>query len=223
MEMKPGNYVVLSVEDTGTGIEAEDLRHVFEPFFTTKDVGEGSGLGLSMVYGFTRQSGGGIEIESEPRRGTTVRLYLPRGDAAADPAAQADDALDPPQARGETVLVVEDDAEVRAIAEAMLKGLGYDVLTAEDAKTGLAALERAPDVSLMLSDVALPGGVSGLDMVDEVRRSRPGLKVLFMSGHGSGVVSHGHRFRRSRALLMKPFRRHELAQKVRDVLDDAGA
>jgi PAS domain S-box-containing protein len=212
MEMKPGNYVVLSVEDTGTGIEAEDLRHVFEPFFTTKDVGEGSGLGLSMVYGFTRQS-----------RGTTVRLYLPRGNAAADSALQADDALDPPQARGETVLVVEDDAEVRAIAEAMLKGLGYEVLTAEDAKAGLAALERVPNVSLMLSDVALPGGVSGLDMVDAVRRSRPDLKVLFMSGHGSGVVSHGHRFRRSRELLMKPFRRHELAQKVRDVLDDAGS
>ena len=217
-DMEPGDYIVLSVEDTGTGIEVEALEHVFEPFFTTKDVGQGSGLGLSMVYGFARQSGGGVAIESQAGSGTIVRLYLPRGHGVAEPAGQADGAR-APRARGETVLVVEDDAEVRAIAGAMLEGLGYNVLTAGDAKAGLAALERTLEVSLLLSDIALPGGVSGPDMVGEVRRSRPDLKVLFMSGHGSGIVSHGHGLHRNRELLMKPFRRQQLACKVRDILD----
>ncbi len=227
-EMKPGDYVVLGVEDNGAGIAPQDLSHVFEPFFTTKDVGQGSGLGLSMVYGFARQSGGGVEIESQLGLGTTVRLYLPRGHGTADMGiadltAQAGGELALPQARGETVLVVEDDAEVRTIAEAMLEGLGYNVLTAEDAKAGLAALERAPGVSLLLSDIALPGGVSGPDMADEVRRSRPDLKVLFMSGHGSGAVLHGDRVDRGSELLMKPFHRRHLAQKVRAILDGTGA
>jgi CheY-like chemotaxis protein len=199
------------------------LAHVFEPFFTTKDVGEGSGLGLSMVYGFARQSGGGVEIESEPGRGTTVRLYLPRGGEAAEPAQPADRERALPLGSGETVLVVEDDAEVCAIAESMLKGLGYRVLTAENARAGLEALERAPGVDLLLSDIALPGGVSGLKMVDDARKGRPGLKALFMSGQGSGIVTQRHRLDRGSNLLMKPFRRHQLAQKVRAILDGTGA
>ena len=223
-ELAPGDYVVLSVEDTGTGIEAEALDHVFEPFFTTKEVGQGSGLGLSMVYGFARQSGGGVAIESQPGQGTTVRLYLPRGDAAAVPAARMDGGRDLPQACGETVLIVEDDPEVRRVAGSMLEGLGYRVLTAESAKAGLEVLNRAPgEVHLLFSDVALPGGVSGPEFVDEVRKDRPHIKVLFMSGHDSGVVSQRHRLDRGDALLMKPFGRHQLARKVRDILDGAGS
>jgi DNA-binding NtrC family response regulator len=152
-----------------------------------------------------------------------VLLYLPRGHGAAEPTAPADNQAALPQARGETVLIVEDDASVRAIAETMLQGLGYNVLTAEDAKAGLLALERTPGVNLLLSDIALPGGVSGPDMVETVRQSRPELKVLFMSGHGSGIVSQSHRLDRNSELLMKPFRRRQLAQKVRDILDGAGS
>jgi PAS domain S-box-containing protein len=227
-EMEPGDYVVLGVEDSGAGIAPDDLGHVFEPFFTTKDVGQGSGLGLSMVYGFARQSGGGVEIESQLGLGTTVRLYLPRGHATADLgaaelAARADGEPALPQARGETILVVEDDAEVRTIAKSLLEGLGYSVLIAEDAKAGLVALERNSDVRLLLSDIALPGGVSGPDMAEEVRRGRPDLKVLFMSGHGCGAISSGDRFDRGSELLMKPFHRRQLALKVRAVLDGGGA
>ena len=222
-EMEPGDYVVLSVADTGTGIDAAALDHVFEPFFTTKDVGQGSGLGLSMIYGFARQSGGGVDIESQLGRGTTVRLYLPRGDAAAVPAGRMDDTQALPQGRGETILVVEDDPEVRQIAGSMLEGLGYRVLTVEDAKAGRDVLEREPGVHLLLSDVALPGGVSGPQMVEEVRKDRPNIKVLFMSGHGSGVVNQRNRLSRSGELLMKPFLRRQLAQKVRAILDDAGS
>jgi len=236
-KLKPGDYVMLGVTDSGAGIAPDDLDHVFEPFFTTKDVGQGSGLGLSMVYGFARQSGGGVEIESQPGLGTTVRLYLPRDNGAAElaaaapaaaepsaaaPAAQTEDKHAVPQGRGETVLVVEDDFEVRAVAWSMLEGLGYRVLTAEDAKAGIAVLEKMPDVDLLLSDIALPGGVSGPQMVDEARQRHPDLKVLFMSGHGSAFKPHDDRQGRGSEFLVKPFRRRQLAQRVRAILDDAG-
>ena len=222
-KMDPGDYVVLGITDSGTGIPPEVLEHVFEPFFTTKDVGEGSGLGLSMVYGFAKQSGGGVGIESRRGAGTTVELYLPRGTQALDRAAQSKQPATPPQGRGETVLVVEDDHAVRAVAEAMLGDLGYRAIVAEDARTGLEILKRSREVALLLSDVDLPGGVSGPDMVELAREAHPDLKVLFMSGHARGAMVQGRELGSDGDLLTKPFREIELARKVRSMLDGDGA
>ncbi len=219
---EPGDYVVLGIADSGTGIAPEVLEHVFEPFFTTKDVGEGSGLGLSMVYGFAKQSGGGVGIESRLGEGTTVELYLPRGQQALDRGTQSERQATPPQGRGETVLVVEDDDAVREVAETMLGNLGYRVIAVADARAGLEILSGAPEVALLLSDVALPGGVSGPDMVEEARELRPDLKVLFMSGHPHGAMVQGRKLGSDGDLLTKPFRGAELARKVRSILDGGG-
>jgi PAS domain S-box-containing protein len=217
-EVRPGDYVMLAVSDTGTGMSPAVLEHAFEPFFTTKEVGAGSGLGLSMVYGFAKQSDGEVSIHSEEGRGTTVRLYLPRAKAAADKAARETSTKEP-NGRGETILVVEDDPDVRALAEVVLENLRYRVLTAEDGRTGLAVLEKAPGVDLLLSDVVLPGGMSGPDLAEQVSRRSPGLKVLFMSGYVDTAVQHHSPLPKNAELLNKPFRRNELAQKVRAMLD----
>ena len=219
-KMEPGDYVVLGIADSGTGIPPEVLEHVFEPFFTTKDVGEGSGLGLSMVYGFAKQSGGGVGIESRRGEGTTVEFYLPRGKQAVDRGVRSKPPSSPPRGRGETVLVVEDDHAVRAVAEAMLGDLGYRAIVAEDARTGLQILKRSRKVALLLSDVDLPGGVSGPDMVERAREAHPDLKVLFMSGHARGAMVQGRELGIDGHLLTKPFREIELARKVRSILDD---
>ena len=213
----PGDYGVLSVSDTGAGMTPEVLERVFEPFYTTKEVGEGSGLGLSMVYGFAKQSGGDVAVRSEPGHGTTVKIYLPRG-GEVDARAERDKTAGMPLGHGETVLVVEDDPDVRALTEAMLRSLDYRVLMAEDAGTGIEtlAVER---VDLVLSDVVLTGAMSGPGLAERAREIDPGIKVLFMSGYAEGTIGDRTANSENIDLLDKPFRKHDLARMVRAVLD----
>ncbi len=217
----PGDYVVLSVSDNGTGMSPAVLARVFEPFFTTKGVGQGSGLGLSMVYGFARQSGGFAAIESAPGRGTTVRLYLPRAVVAAPAPGARDRAGQLPHGHGETVLLLEDAQDVRELAAALLEALGYRVLAAAEAAEAGALLAENPGVALLLTDVILPGGCSGPDFAETARRHNPALKVLFMSGYPTeALTQRGDRLAQDTALLIKPFRKAILAKAVREVLDD---
>ncbi len=216
-DVTPGHYVRLSVTDTGTGIPPENIDHVFEPFFTTKEVGEGSGLGLSMVFGFAKQSGGHVTISSEPGCGTTVQLYLPQAEAPAQPAGQEPAAGDP-EAQGETVLVVEDDPDVRSLVISLLQRLGYNILEAGDGAEALAALQASPCIDLLLSDVVLPGGVSGPDLVEQVADRYPGMKVLLMSGYPDAPHRRGPLLENTE-LLGKPFGKRDLARKVRAVLN----
>ena len=219
MEIPSGDYVVVAVSDTGTGMSPEVQEHVFEPFFTTKDVGEGSGLGLSMVYGFAKQSGGSVTIYSEPEHGTTVKIYLPCAREKAEPARDRT-ASDVPRGRGEVLLVVEDDPEVRALAERMLEDIGYRVVSAGEASAGLEVLEETPDIELLLSDVVLPGGMNGLDFAREARTRRPALKVLFMSGYTGSAIFQSNLHAEGVEALQKPFRKLDLAQKIREALDE---
>ncbi|PQO22092.1 hybrid sensor histidine kinase/response regulator [Rhodobacteraceae bacterium WD3A24] len=218
-----GDCVVLSVSDTGTGIAPEIVERVFEPFFTTKEQGKGNGLGLAMVYGFARQSGGHVEIDSTPGAGTTVRLVLPAAqaedDAGAGPAAEG--APGGESGGGETILVVEDDAAVRDNLVVQLRGLGYRVLEAGDGAAGLAVLGRAGHVDLLLSDMVMPGGMSGLDLAQRARRRAPGIRVLFTTGYadGSRLGPSENRAERDTSILHKPYRRAKLAETVRRVLD----
>jgi CheY-like chemotaxis protein len=213
-----GDYVMLAVTDTGEGMSPEVLERAFEPFFTTKDVGKGTGLGLSMAFGFAKQSGGHIAIYSEEGKGTTVKLYLPQTQDEAK-RVEVSARVEVPRGRGETVLVVEDDGDVRELAVLMLRGLGYEVLEAHDGKSGRAMLERAPGVDLLLADMVLPGGMSGREMADEAARRNGGLKVLFMSGYAANAAQLNGWVDRGADILQKPFRKRDLAIKVRSVLD----
>jgi PAS domain S-box-containing protein len=216
--LSPGDYVMLAVSDSGSGMTPEVLERAVEPFFTTKDVGQGSGLGLSMVYGFAKQSGGDLVIDSQEGKGTTMRLYLPRTRAEIRPVEE-ETATEAPRGRGEAVLVVEDDRDVRALTEAMLEDLGYRVLSAEDGRAGLAALEGAPQIDLLLSDVVLPGGMSGPDLAVQAGLQDSDLKVLFMSGYADNAIRRSGLAGGDIELLRKPFEKQELARKVRAALD----
>ena len=216
----PGDYVVLSVSDNGTGMSPAVLARVFEPFFTTKDVGQGSGLGLSMVYGFARQSGGFAAIESAPGRGTTVQLYLPRAVAAAPAPGVRESAGQLPRGHGETVLLLEDAQDVRELAVTQLEDLGYRVLAAAEAAEAGALLAENPGVDLLLTDVILPGERSGPDFAKTVRRHNAALKVLFMSGYPTEtLMQRGDSLTRDTPLLTKPFLKSVLAKAVREALD----
>jgi PAS domain S-box-containing protein len=217
-EAAVGDYVVLAVSDTGTGMTPAVRSQAFEPFFTTKDVGEGSGLGLSMVYGFAKQSGGHVTIYSEAGRGTTVKLYLPRAEQASK-KKEPKVADDVPQGQGEIILVIEDDAEVRSLAVAMLDGLGYRAIDVPDAKSAEAVLERGDRIDLVLSDVVLPGGRSGPDFAEEIRSRYPALKVVFMSGYPAAAAMRNGFVGSGRVLLNKPFRRQDLAKILRAALN----
>ncbi len=216
------DYVLLTVSDTGAGMSSEILERAFEPFFTTKGVGQGSGLGLSMVYGFARQSGGRVTIDSGEGQGTTVKLYLPRERGAARPVEE-DTANEEPRANGETVLVVEDEPEVRSFIVRFLSGLGYGVLTAADGKGAIAVLAGCSRVDLLLTDMVLPGRMTGVEISQDARRHRPNTKVLFMTGYAQDPVLHQALSDEGVDMLRKPFRKHELAQKVRDALDGHAA
>jgi PAS domain S-box-containing protein len=216
-ELKPGDYVVLAVADTGSGIPADIIGRVFEPFFTTKPTGKGSGLGLSMIYGFAKQSDGHVEVESEVDRGTTVRLYLPRAThvpaRAPAPACRGEAAA----AAGELILVVEDNATVRKSVVRQLHKLGYRTIEAEDGQEALAMLERDPRIDLLFSDVVMPGGMSGRQLAAAVRRRRPDIKILLTSGFPdkAGDARSGER---NEQVLGKPYRQRDLALKLREVL-----
>jgi signal transduction histidine kinase/CheY-like chemotaxis protein len=215
-EVQPGDYVLIAVSDTGEGIPPDILDRVFEPFFTTKDVGRGSGLGLSMVYGFIKQSGGHIKIYSEVGHGTAIKLYLPQ--AAGDALAAGEAVPQPIESGTETILVVEDDALVRNYVVAQLKGLGYDVLTAANAAEALKIIDQAKTLDLLFTDVIMPGGMNGRQLSDAAAKLRPGLKVLFTSGYTENAIVHHGRLDAGVLLLAKPYRKSDLAKMIRQAL-----
>lgn len=213
-----GQYVVIAVSDTGHGIPKDQLDRVIEPFFTTKATGQGTGLGLSMVYGFVKQTGGHVRIYSELDEGTTVKLYFPR--YSGDHTAHDIGANNKPLQRGkETILVVEDDILILQQLTAQLTGLGYAVVTATAGAPALEILRGRSDIDLLLTDVVLPGGMNGRQIADAAQVIRPGLKVLYTSGYSENAIIHHGRLDRGVNFLGKPYRRSELAATVRDVLD----
>jgi PAS domain S-box-containing protein len=218
-DLAAGEYVRLSVADTGSGMAPEVLARVFEPFFTTKGVGKGSGLGLSMVYGFAKQSGGTVRIESAPGRGTTVQLYLPRTTRMPARAEPLPPRPMPRAARPATVLIVEDEEDVRQLAAESLEEFGYRVVLAENARAAVAVLER-DTIDLLLSDIVMPGGMSGLELADRARRLRCELPVLLTTGYAE-AIDHATARGTGVELLRKPFRPRELGAKVHQMLSAA--
>jgi signal transduction histidine kinase/ActR/RegA family two-component response regulator len=214
-EVRPGQYVMIAVSDSGSGMTPEVTAKAFEPFFTTKDVGKGSGLGLSQVYGFIKQSEGHAKIYSEPGDGTTVKLYLPRlaGAASGERVAVGAPAL-PAGREDRRILVVEDDEDVRTHAVTMLKELGYTVLEAADAESALRLFDAHPDVRLLFTDVGLPGGRNGRELADALRRRNPELAVLFTTGYARNAIVHHGRLDPGVDLITKPFTFAALANKV---------
>ena len=217
-DVVPGDYAMLSVTDTGTGMPAETRAKVFEPFFTTKEVGKGTGLGLSMVYGFIKQSNGHITIHSEVGRGTTFRLYLPRSDGVQEEVAVRQAASLP---RGkESILVVEDEPLVRASVVKQLQSLGYTVSQASDGAAGLASFDAAPQpYDLLLTDVVMPGPLNGRAFANEVALRWPRTKIVFISGYAENAVLHDGQADEGVLLLSKPFRKSDLAEIIRRALD----
>jgi CheY-like chemotaxis protein len=219
-DVQPGQYVMIAVSDTGTGMTKETMERVFEPFFTTKEVGQGTGLGLSQVYGFIKQSEGHIKLYSEPEHGTVVKLYLPRLVGERQFAAEAEAAAEAPNGgSGELVLVVEDDEAVRAYSTEALRELGYRVLAAGNGWAGLELLARYPAIRLLFTDVGLPGGMTGRQLADQARQQRPDLLVLFTTGYARNAIVHGGILDPGTHLLPKPFTYAALAGKVRALLD----
>ena len=215
-----GQYVLLAVTDTGSGMLPEVIAKAFDPFFTTKEVGKGTGLGLSQVYGFIKQSGGHVKIYSEPGEGTTAKIYLPRLMGTTD-AADDQASLDVPLGdHAEIILVVEDEAAVRAFAVEALRELGYQVLEADGAAKALEILGAQPSISLLFTDVVMPD-VNGKKLADEARRRRPDLKVLFTTGYTRNAIVHNGTLDPGVEMIGKPFTIEELAVKVRQVLDGA--
>jgi CheY-like chemotaxis protein len=217
----PGQYVVVAVSDTGVGMAPEVLHRAFEPFFTTKGVGTGTGLGLSQIYGYLKQSGGHAKIYSEPGRGTTVKLYLPRfiGSAeAVEDASPQEPAILAVGRAEETVLVVEDEPGVRSVAVEALRELGYTVREAEDGAAALRLLERQGPVDLLFTDVVMPQ-MTGRELADEARRRWPQIKLLYTTGYTPNAIVHGGRLDPGVSLLPKPYTTEELSRKVRAVLD----
>jgi PAS domain S-box-containing protein len=215
-EVVPGQYVMLAVSDTGCGMSSEVLEKVFEPFFSTKSEGKGSGLGLSMVYGFVKQSGGHVKIYSEVGEGTTIKLYLPRAMAAEDVEVVVDHG--PITGGTETVLVVEDDDEVRATVVEMLTDLGYRVLKAVDASSALAVVESGVPIDMLFTDVVMPGTLKSPELARRTRERLPGCAVLFTSGYTENSIVHGGKLDAGVELLSKPYTREALARKFRQVL-----
>ena len=191
---------------------------MFEPFFTSKEVGKGTGLGLSMVYGFVKQSGGHIKVYSEVGHGTTIKIYLPRADVTAAAAAEPAAASPMPGGR-ETILVVEDDRLVRDYVEAQLTSLGDPTLAASNAAEALETRRAGAQFDLLFTDVIMPGGMNGRELTDEIARLRPGIKALFTSGYTEDAIVHHGRLDPGVALLNKPYRKKDLAEKIRQVID----
>jgi signal transduction histidine kinase len=221
-EVTPGQYVLLAVTDTGTGMSSEVVEKVFEPFFTTKDIGRGTGLGLSQVYGFIKQTGGHVKIYSELGQGTTIKIYLPRLlKPAEDDDASAEARFVPRGNAHECILVVEDEPSVRALTVEMLSDLGYRIVQAGDGAAALAILAREPAVQLLFTDVGLPGGMNGRQLADTARQSRPDLQVLFTTGYARNAIVHHGRLDPGVELIGKPFSAMDLAHRVRALLDAA--
>lgn len=220
-DLKPGQYVSLCVSDTGTGMAAEVVERAFDPFFTTKPIGQGTGLGLSMVYGFAGQSGGAARIYSEPGKGTMICIYLPRhmGELVEAGEAATDSVVPAPAAGGETILVVDDEPLVRMLVVEQLEELGYAVIEADDGPSAMRIIDSKQPIDLLVTDVGLPRGMNGRQLADAARQRRPGLEVLFVTGYAeNAVLNHGH-LEPGMHIMTKPFEMEIFAQRVRDLID----
>ena len=218
-EVVPGQYVMLAVTDNGIGMPPDVKTRAFDPFFTTKDVGHGTGLGLSQVYGFVKQSRGHVKIYSEPGEGTTLKLYFPRVHGKSD---DLDDDLNTSPVHGsagETILVVEDDPDVRIYSCDTLGELGYTILEAENGQAALQLIDTRPEIRLLFTDVGLPGGLNGRQLAEEAHERRPDLKILFTTGYARNAIVHDGRLDPGVELITKPFTQAALAAKLRDILD----
>jgi CheY-like chemotaxis protein len=213
-ELRPGEYLMVAVSDNGCGIPPEVQEKVFEPFFSTKGVGRGTGLGLSMVYGFVKQSGGHIKLYSEVGHGTAIKLYVPRAVESADLTAKPS-ASAPIPGGNETILVVEDDILVRNYVTAQLHNLGYSTLVAGNAAEALVLIDGGAEFDLLFTDVIMPGAMNGRDLAEAALERRPDLKVLFTSGYTEDAIVHHGRLDPGVLLLEKPYRKSELARMVR--------
>ncbi|HXZ00035.1 MAG TPA: ATP-binding protein [Stellaceae bacterium] len=217
-DVAAGDYALIEVSDTGSGIPPETVGRIFEPFFTTKERGRGTGLGLAMVFGYMKQSGGHVNVYSEVGIGTTFRLFLPRADGAAE-RGETPAAAEPPLGRGETVLIVEDNAALRRIAVRQLTQLGYGVVEADNARAAIAALERVPEIAVLFTDVVMPGEMDGIELARMAVSLWPDIGVVLTSGFpGTKIDSDAVRATR---LLSKPYRKEELARALRDAIDGA--
>ena len=217
-EVRPGRYVLITVSDSGAGMSENVRRRAFEPFFTTKPTGAGTGLGLSMVYGFVKQSGGHIQIYSEVGRGTSVRLYLPLAEEAVAGAGQAPVQPAPLQRGSETILLVEDDPRLRRVLSRRLRSLGYQIQEADNGAAAMAELATRPEIALVFTDMVMPGGMTGLELAEAALAVKPDLKILFTSGYAAPAIARlGHK---KGGWLKKPYTADELADKIREVLEE---
>lgn len=219
--LEPGNYVLLSVSDTGHGMEEKIRDRVFEPFFTTKEAGKGSGLGLSMIYGFAKQSGGHVTLYSEVGKGTTFNLYLPRLETETDASGGGEPEMPVGDMKGGCILVVEDDPRIRRLTRTRLESLGYDVLLAENGPKALSRMEQHDgSIDLIFTDLVMPGGMSGYDLCAIVRERYPTVRLLLTSGYAEETV-HAQKLADERlSILRKPYRQAELARAISDALSD---
>ena len=219
VDLPAGPYLAISVTDTGTGMADEVVKRAFDPFFTTKPLGAGTGLGLSMVYGFARQSGGQVRIDSEPGRGTTVCLLLPRHVGKVEPAFEA--AWSAPAVGNdleETVLIVDDEPTVRLLIAEVLDDMGYKSIEAQDGSSGLKVLQSGTRIDLLITDVGLPGGLNGRQVADAARLLNPDLKVLFITGYAEHAVVGSEGLEAGMAVLTKPFSLDTLSKQVGTML-----
>jgi PAS domain S-box-containing protein len=220
--IEPGQYISVCVSDTGVGMPPEIQSKAFDPFFTTKPLGVGTGLGLSMIYGFAKQSGGSAAIYSEPGKGSMVCVYLPRHLGKLEEPDLQPERGQLPRGEGETVLVIDDEPTVRMLVGEVLSDLGYNAIEAEDGASGLAVLGSGARVDLLITDVGLPGGLNGRQVADAARQARPELKVLFITGFAeNAVLSHGH-LERGMHVMTKPFALDALATQIRELMEAAG-
>jgi CheY-like chemotaxis protein len=217
----PGDYVRISVTDTGVGMSEETIARAFDPFFTTKPLGQGTGLGLSMIYGFVRQSSGQVSISSRPGEGTHVCIYLPRHHGVVEPVHRRGEPSlnhdEVAESRG-TVVIVDDEPDIRMLAAEALTDAGYDFVAAEDGRSGLALLRTTPGAVLLITDVGLPGGMNGRQLADAARSERPDLKVLFVTGYAESAVLSGRDLEPGMHILTKPFELATLTRRVTDIL-----
>ena len=218
---KPGDYVELSITDSGNGIAVDHLERIFEPFFTTKEPGKGTGLGLSMVYGFIQRCNGHIKVVSEQDVGTTFRLYMPRSKLLSQVQTPHMKQTETPSGGNETILVVDDEEALRELVEESLKELGYRILTAGDGLQALNILSETPQINLLISDVIMPGGLNGYELAEQATANNPGLKVILASGYSDSALESKNRKKFSAILLKKPYSLAELAQQVQTVLETA--
>ena len=220
LQLAPGQYISLRVTDTGTGMTPAVIAHAFEPFYTTKPFGQGTGLGLSMIYGFARQSGGQIHISSELGKGTTMCLYLPKHDRNAE----EDDCFAPPSkdrpiSDGEVVLVIDDEPTIRMLISDVLEEHGYAVVEASDGPSGMRILQSGSRIDLLITDVGLPNGMNGRQVADAARQLRPELKVLFITGYAQNAVIGNHRLDKGMQVIAKPFEMDVLARRIREIVE----